>query len=383
MTGRRGKGEGSIAKRSDGRWSAYVTGLNGRRRYVYGKSRAEAARSLAAITQQRDSGLPLPTGRETVASFLAGWLEGRRSQLRPGPWRRSEEYVRIHIVPVIGRVRLTRLTPQHLSHLYEDRLRAGLGPTSVHHLHATIHTALDQAVRWNLVPRNVADLVDPPRVGRRAMTVLTPEQVRVLLDAARGGALEAIIAVAVSTGMRRGELLALRWRDVDLERGTARVVGTMQRGFDRRLAIAEPKTARSRRQVELSDFASDALRRHRAGQTAKRLQLGTEWDDNDLVFPNPFGKPQDGSHLLLGQFVPLLERASLPRIRFHDLRHTAATLLLGRGVHPKIVSEMLGHTTIGITLDLYSHVTPTMQREAAHTMDDLLNAAGGGPRDAR
>lgn len=372
VPGRRGKGEGSIVKRTDGRWSAYATGMNGQRRYVYGKTRTEVAHKLGALTQQLSSGLPLPSGRETVGSFLATWLEGRRSQLRPAPWRRSEEYVRIHIVPVIGHVKVSRLTPQHLTRLYEGRLRAGLSTTSVHHLQATLHTALGQAVRWNLVPRNVADLVDPPRVRRTEMTVLNPDQVRVLLDAAKQGPLEAIVAVAVSTGMRRGELLALRWRDVDLNRGTIHVVGTLQRGFDRQLVIAETKTSRSRRQVELSDFASDALRRHRASQTEVRLLLGEEWQDHELVFPNQFGKLQDGGHLLLGQFVPLLKRAGLPRIRFHDLRHTAATLLLGRGIHPKIVSEMLGHTTVGITLDLYSHVTPTMQREAARAMDEIL-----------
>ena len=350
-----------------------MTGFNGQRRYVYGKTRAEAARKLAALTQQRDSGLPMPAGRQTVASFLAEWLQGQRSQLRPKSWRRHEEHIRIHIVPVVGNVGLRRLTPQHLSHLYANRLASGLSPLSVHHIHATMHRALVHAVRWGLVARNVADLVDPPRVQHREMLVLSPEQVRRLLEAAKGGPLEAVIAVAVSTGLRRGELLALRWRDVELDVGVLRVVGTLQRDYDRKLVIAEPKTARSRRQVELSAIAVDALRAHRAAQTETRLLLGEEWEDNDLVFPNPFGRPQDGSHLLLGQFVPLLESAGLPRIRLHDLRHTAATLLLGRGIHPKIVSEMLGHTTVGITLDLYSHVTPTMHRAAANAIDDALS----------
>ena len=372
MPGRRGRGEGSIFKRADGRWTAYATTYGGQRRYVYGRTRTEVAKKLAEVAQQRDSGLPAPLGRETIASFLADWLEGQRSQLRPKSWKRHEEHIRIHIVPVIGSVALRRLTPQHLNHLYANRLAAGLSAVSVHHIHGTVHRALVHAVRWGLVTRNVADLVDPPRMERREMTVLGVEQVRGLLDAARDGPIEAIIAVAISTGLRRGELLALRWRDVDLDLGVLRVVGTLQRGYDRQLVISETKTARSRRQVELSGLAVDALRRHRAKQTELRLMLGDEWHDHELVFPNAIGKPQDGSHLLLGQFVPLLKRSGLPRIRFHDLRHTAATLLLGRGVHPKIVSEMLGHTTIGITLDLYSHVTPTMHREAARTMDELL-----------
>ena len=370
--GRRSRGEGSIFKRADGRWAGVATGLNGHRCYVYGKSRAEAARKLAELTRQRDSGLPMPTGRQTVAAFLAEWLQGQRSQLRPKSWRRHEEHIRIHIVPVMGNVTLRRLAPQHVNQLYANRLAAGLSPVSVHHIHATMHRALVHAVRWGLVARNVADLVDPPRVEHREMRVLTADQVRRLLAASKDGPLEALIAVAVSTGLRRGELLALRWRDVDLDAGALRVVGTLQRDYNRKLLISEPKTARSRRQIELSSLAVDALRRHRSAQTETRLLLGDQWEDHDLVFPNPFGKPQDGSHLLLGQFVPLLERTGLPRVRLHDLRHTAATLLLSRGMHPKIVSEMLGHTTVAITLDLYSHVTPTMQREAARAMDDLL-----------
>ena len=371
-TARRSRGEGSIFKRADGRWTAFLTGFNGQRRYVYGKTRAEAARKLVELTQQRDSGLPMPAGHQTVASFLAEWLQGQRSQLRPKSWRRHEEHIRIHIAPVVGNVGLRRLTPQHLSHLYANRLASGLSPLSVHHIHATMHRALVHAVRWGLVARNVADLVDPPRVQHREMLVLSPEQVRRLLEAAKGGPLEAVIAVAVSTGLRRGELLALRWRDVDLDVGVLRVVGTLQRDYSRKLAITEPKTVRSRRQVELSAVAVNALRAHRAAQTQARLLLGEDWEDGDLVFPNPVGRPQDGSHLLLGQFVPLLQRAGLPRIRLHDLRHTAATLLLGQGIHPKIVSEMLGHTTVGITLDLYSHVTPTMHRAAADAIDDAL-----------
>lgn len=371
-TRRRSRGEGSIFRRADGRWTGVVTGLNGRRCYVYGRTRAEAARKLTDLTHRRDSGLPMPTGRHTVASFLGEWLQGQRSQLRPKSWRRHEEHIRIHIVPVIGTVTLRRLAPQHLNQLYANRLAAGLSPVSVHHIHATMHRALVHAVRWDLVARNVADLVDPPRVQHREMLVLSQDQVRRLLAASKDGPLEAVIAVAVSTGLRRGELLALRWRDVDLDAGALRVVGTLQRDYNRKLVISEPKTARSRRQVELSALAVDALRRHRAAQRETRLLLEDQWEDHDLVFPNHLGKPQDGSHLLLGQFVPLLERTGLPRIRLHDLRHTAATLLLSRGMHPKIVSEMLGHTTVGITLDLYSHVTATMQRQAAAAMDDLL-----------
>lgn len=171
--------------------------------------------------------------------------------------------------------------------------------------------------------------------------------------------------------MRQGELLALHWRDVDLEDATLHIRGTLQRTRGA-VMIAEPKTARSRRRVDLTTLAVDGLRRHRAAQAEERLRLGGAWLDRDLVFANEAGDYLSDSYLRRQSFWPLLERAELPHIRFHDLRHTAATLLLGRGVHPKIVSETLGHSTIAITLDLYSHVTPTMQREAAAAMDAVL-----------
>jgi integrase len=191
------------------------------------------------------------------------------------------------------------------------------------------------------------------------MQTLTAEQVRTLLGAALGDRMEALYVLAVTTGMRQGELLALRWRDISLEARSIGVQGSLQRTpFG--LIIAEPKTTRSRRQVMLTTAACEALMRHRIRQNAERLLLGAAWEDHGLVFANTVGRPIEATNLIRQSFKPLLKKAGIPRIRFHDLRHTAATLLLGQGTHPKIVSEMLGHSTIAVTLDLYSHVTPTM-----------------------
>jgi integrase len=372
MNGRRGRGEGSIYRRADGRWAAYVTLDDGGRRYLYGRTRQDAALKLSTALKTRNDGLPLPSDKETVASFLTTWVGGQRHRLRPGTWRRYEQYVRVHAIPVIGRVPLAKLGPHHLEKLYEDRLTAGLSPTTVHHLHTALHRAFSQAVRWGLLVRNPSDLVDSPRIVRREMAVLSAEQVKQLLAAAGGGPLDALLTVAITTGMRRGEILGLRWRDVDLDRGVLSVTGALQKGLDGSLGITQPKTPRSRRQIELSTAAVDSLRRHRRKQTEQRLLLGGEWTADDLAFPSTIGRPQEGRNLVYGLLHPLLRSAGLPVIRFHDLRHTAATLMLSRGIHPKIVSEMLGHSTIGITLDLYSHVTPTMQKQAAAAMDDLL-----------
>ena len=180
--------------------------------------------------------------------------------------------------------------------------------------------------------------------------------------------------LAITAGLRQGELLALRWADVDLDAHSIRVTGSLQNLPGRGLCIVEPKTERSRRLVVVGELAAEALRRHRAAQAEERLSAGPAWEDSGLVFPNGSGKPMNPSNLLVRSYRKLLGRADLPRLRFHDLRHTAATLLLGQGVHAKVVSEMLGHSSITITLDLYSHVTPTMQQQAADALDALLSA---------
>ena len=373
MTRRRGNNEGSIYKRKDGRWEARISLDHGGRKGLYGKTRQEVARKLAVAIKARQDGLPPVSERQTVRQYMGHWLESTRPSLRPKTWLRYEQLLRLHVVPEIGNLRLVRLSPQHLQRLYASRLEAGLSPPSVVQLHAVLRRALGQAARWGLVARNVVSLVTPPRLERREMATLSPDQVRSLLEAAAGDRLAALYVLAITTGLRQGEILALRWRDVDLDDGrTLQVRATLQRtaeGF----VFAEPKTAHSRRQVALGTAAVEGLRRHRARQLEERIRLGTAWEDDDLVFANEVGRPIEASNLRNRSFWPLLERAGLPRIRFHDLRHTAATLLLGQGVHPKIVSEMLGHCQIAITLDLYSHVTPTMQRQAAETMDAVLS----------
>jgi integrase len=326
------------------------------------------AAKLAAALKGRQDGLPLAGDRQRVGEYLTNWLEGARPSLRPRTWERYAQYLRLHAIPEIGRLPLARLTPEHLQRLYAARQEAGLSAMSVRHLHAVLHRALEQATRWGLVARNVASLVSPPRAPRHEMHTLTTEQARAFLQATESDRFHALYVLAVSTGMRQGELLALRWQDVGLERGTVQVRASLEIGTRR---IAEAKTAGSRRQVTLTRAAVEALRDHRTRQLEERLR-SPYWDDLGLVFANEVGRPVEVGNLLRRSFRPLLEKAGLPRIRFHDLRHTAATLLLGRGLHPKIVSDLLGHARISTTLDLYSHVTPTMQAEAAAAMDVVL-----------
>jgi integrase len=372
---KRANGEGSIFQRKDRRWTASLSAGRGKRQHFLGKTRADVSRKLNAALADRDSGLPVIVERQSVTKFLNSWLEAVRPTLRERTWVRYEQYVRLHVVPAVGKTSLTKLTPQHLQRLYADRLAAGSSPTTVHHLHAVLHKALDQAVRWNLVGRNVSDLVDPPRITRHEMTTLSPESARSLLDAAGGQRLEALYVLALTTGMREGELLGLKWSNVDFDGSALEVRGSLQR-LKAGLVVAEPKTSHSRRRVGLTQAGLAALRRHRARQAAERLLLGAAWQDAEFVFTDEVGAPIEATKFLRNSFAPLLKAAGLAPMRFHDLRHTAATLLLGRGIHPKIVSEMLGHSQIAITLDLYSHVTPTMQREATAAMDAIVAPQG-------
>jgi integrase len=301
------------------------------------------------------------------------WLEVMKPSLKPRTWFLYRQLLLTHAIPAFGKLKLTKLSPQHVQGLYSRKIVDGLSSTTVHHLHAVLHRAFGQAYRWGLVTGNVCDLVEAPAISHHEMQVLTPGQARVFLEAARGHRLEALFVLALTTGLRQGELLALKWRDVDLEAGMLQVRGNLQRSKDG-IAITTPKNAHSRRHVTLTTLAINALHAHRARQLAERIELGAVWEDNDLVFANGIGRPIEATDLLQRRFFPLLKQAGLPRIRFHDLRHTAATLLLLQGIHPKVVSEMLGHSQVGITLNLYSHVLPNMQRHASAAMDRLLGS---------
>jgi integrase len=372
MPTKRGNSEGSLTKRSDGRWEARISLSEGTRKSFYAKTRQEAARRLAEAMRDRDRGLPITGERQTVAQFLSVWLETIRPTVGVGTWKRYEEIVRLHLIPAIGAHSLAKLSPQNVQALYAAKLEAGLSTTTVHHIHAALHLALESAVSLDLVARNVTDRVTAPKMRRHEMEVLSPKQRRTLLNAISGDELEALYVLALTTGMRQGELLALKWRDIDLDAEWLRIHATVRK-LRGAFIYAPPKTKRSRRGVALTTMAIEALKRHGVRQAEAKAIVGPAWQDNDLVFADAVGGPLEGRHVLRHYFRPLLPTAGLPPIRFHDLRHTTATLLLAQGIHPKVVSEMLGHTTIGITLDTYSHVLPEMQREAATSLDQLLS----------
>jgi integrase len=338
---------------------------------------------LAEMLRDRDKGLLVVTKRQTVQEYFTGWLEVMRSKIRPRTWKRYEQYVRLQVVPTLGKVELSKLTAQQLQALYAAKIRDGLSPMTVRHLHMLIHKALDGALRLDLVQRNVSELVDPPSLATPDMHVLSPEQCRALIEAARGDRFEALYVLALTTGMRLGELLALQWPDVNLDNGTLQIQASVYHDGSQ-FQFTQPKTVKSRRQVLLPSVTIDALRRHRLRQRQERLALGEVWQTTyDLVFPNTIGGPMELNHFRRREFCPLLHEAGLPRIRFHDLRHSVATLLFAQRINPKVVSELLGHSDIAITLGLYGHVTPPMQQEAANAMDALFADRNENNKDRR
>ena len=377
MTKRRGHNEGSIYQRKDGRWTASMDlgwqGGRRRRKSFYGGTRREVQQKLASAQRSVQDGLPVPSDRLTMGQFLARWLEDvARPNLRPRVFVRYRELLTLHAIPTLGNRSLAKVAPDDLQALYSRKLEEGLAPRTVGHLHRVLHRALADAVRWGRVGRNVCDVVRPPKVQAQEVRALSPDEARQFLAAAAGDPLEALYVLAVTVGLRQGEFLGLKWQDVDLDAGTLKVRRSIARLNGPGWLEQEPKSARSRRSVALTPLAVAALQRHRQRQIEWRLEA-MAWEDNGFVFANEVGRPMTPSNLTQRSFQPLLERAGLPRMRFHDLRHTAASLLLAQGVHPKIVSEMLGHSQIAITLDLYSHVTPTLQAEAAEKMQAVLS----------
>ena len=369
---KRGNSEGSIYQRkSDGKWCAAVTLDGSRRKVLYGDTRQEVARKLTAALQARQQNLPLPNERLTVAAFLGRWLaEIVAPTTRPKTCRFYEQIVRGHLIPELGRFPLAQLGPEQVQAMLNRKRASGLSARSVYHLRAVLRTALGRALKWGLVARNAAALADPPRVADPGPRLITKDQARMLLAAFRGNRLEALYVVALSLGLRQGEALALRWEDVDLERQTLRVEAAMQR-VDRTLQRVEPKTQRSRRTIPLPGVAVEALRAHRVRQIEERLLAGDRWREHGLVFTTSIGTPLDGV-TVTHRFQKLLDRAGLPRLRFHDLRHGAASLLAAQEVPARVAMELLGHSDIRTTLNVYTHVAPELAREAVRSLDVAL-----------
>lgn len=352
MGRRRGNGEGTVFRTEDGRWRGQAS-IAGKRVSVSGRTRAATANELRRILAD---GAATPPAAEvtTLADLLARWLdEVVKPALRPRTHRLYGDIARLHLIPALGALPVDDVRPDRVQRLYAALLI----------VHGVLHGALQQAVAWGLVDRNAAGLARPPRVPRKEIAVLDVPQVRRLLAAAAGGRWAALLALALATGMRQGELLGLQWEDIDLNAGLVRV----QRQLGRDGMPAEPKTPRGRRVIDLPPSTVAALRDHRRAREGRRPAPG----HHEPVFCTGAGRPLCWRNVSRA-FAALLDDAALPRVPFHALRHTAATLLIAQGVHPKVMQERLGHSSAATTLDYYGHLLPGLGRDAAAKLDVLL-----------
>jgi integrase len=379
-TTRRGHGDGSIYQRRDGRWAASISLEGGKRKTFYGKTRKEVQEQLKKAQHEQLQGTLVTTPQQKVEQFLTHWLEDAHKQsIRLRTYERYEEILRLHLIPGIGHHPLQKLTPQHLQAFYKQKLEEGLSSTTVASFHNVLHKALETAVRWNLVARNVCSLVTPPRRRHYEIQPLSIEQVKRLQSVIHDHRMEALFLLALGTGMRRAELMGLKWQDLDFALGTLQVRRILTRvptkaraGQGPSYVETEPKTDRGRRCLFLPSFVLEALKRHRVHQLEEKQKAGPAWQDHDYVFCTSIGTHLNPTRDMLDQLKALLEKAELPDVRFHDLRHSAATALLALDTNPKIVQEVLGHSAISVTMDIYSHVLPTMQKEAMSKLNDAL-----------
>lgn len=396
--------EGTISKRKKGGkvvgWKGAITvGLlpdgMADRRWVSGKTQDEVREKLRALQSEVHTGTLASTDNLTVAAYLDRWLDAKeREGIKPNTVRSYRDTARLNIKPYVGRIKLEKLRALDIEHLLSALRRAGKTPQSQRYALRVLKMALEQAVRWQMLPRNVADAIRPPKIERQEMKVWTPEQVAVFLAATESHRLHAAFYLALMTGMRRGEILGLQWRDIDWERSRLTVRGNLVevRGEPEgrvlngtptvgryELVLQTPKTARSRRTIVLSPGTLTKLREHRERQQAEKDTLGDDWHNpgpDGFVFATELGTPTDPRNFSRW-YKELVKTAGVPVIRLHDMRHTAASLMAYKGIPVKTVSERLGHADVGFTLQIYTHLYDEQREEAAFDLADLFPKAEG------
>jgi len=374
---------GHLKERSPGHWAIIIdvpdpmTGKRRRKWHSFKGTKRQAQIESARLISAINGGSYLEPSKTTVAQFLDRWLDDVKSRVSSRTHERYSEIVRKNIIPAVGGIVLAKLRPAHIAGAYNEALingrrdgQGGLSSTTVIYMHRLIKQALGQAVRWELLPRNVADAVDPPKIERGTLTTYDMAQTVELLETLRGTRLRLPVLLGIMCGLRRGEIIALRWRDIDLATDTMSIVESAEQTASG-VRYKSPKSGRGRT-VALSAMVASELREHRLTQATELLRIGVRQTNDTFVYTRQDGAPVQPRSLsqMWASCV-----TDLPRIRFHDLRHTHATHMLSAGVHPKVASERLGHSRVGITLDLYSHVLPGMQEDAAARVDEAFQIA--------
>lgn len=363
MAKKRGAGEGTIFRRNDGRWTAAITvghDPSGKqiRKSVYGKSRTEVQQKLTRLQSQRLDGTLIARERLTVAGLCERWLTSWTGNLRPLSIQRYQDCVTKFINPAIGKMDISKVRPAHVRGILDSMAASGKGQRQQLYVFQTVRRVFNVAVRLELLVRNPCTSVDAPKVKRRQIAVLSPEQANGIMDAVKGSRWETLFLLALSTGMRMGELFALAWDDIDLDRGVLTVRHSLEE-VQGRLTLKEPKSDSGRRAIRLDALDVESLREHRQRLAGEGLAFSPH------VFIDTEGGLLRQSNFSRTVWYPVREAVGIEHVRFHDLRHSAASFMLRAGIHPKIAQERLGHSTIRLTMDVYSHLLPDSQNEAA------------------
>lgn len=370
MAKKRGKGEGTIYRRTNGTWRAQVT-LDGHRLSFTADSWRECREWIRNTLGQIDDGLTYASTKISIQEYLTGWLSSKQSELRQSSWTHYNQVSRQYVLPLIGEIRLRELRPDQIQGLYNRLLAQGIGIPTIQKIHTVLHSAFSHAVKTGLLTRNPASPAMPPKSPPREMKIYDENQVSQMLLAARGHRWEALYHLAVTTGMRQMELLGLKWTDLDWIKQTIRIERQLVRPDGEGVKFTSPKTKAGRRVVALGSQVLGNLRGRYDRQHLERQSAEDSWEEYGLVFTTKSGRPIHPRNLLRS-FKQLLRDAGLPETRFHDLRHTSASLMLNHGVPLIVVARRLGHARPSITLDVYGHLIPTMQSKAAEMMDELV-----------
>jgi len=370
MTSKRGNNEGSVHKLPNGRWRGQVSHEGHRLSKVFPTQR-ECLEWVRKNRNQIDDGMTFISTKLTLSEYMLGWLTNAKATKRLTTWVHYDELNRLYISPNLGHIKLKDLRAEHIQGLYNQLIEKDIGAHTIRKVHALLHSALQQAVKIGSIVHNPANVVDPPRKPTREMAVLDESQISQMLVVAKGHRWEALYHLAIVTGMRESELLGLKWIDLDWVRKYLKVERQLQRPAGNGVEFVPPKTKYGKRSVALGEITMEVLHAHYERQQVERLAVGDAWIEHGLIFTTSNGTPIHQRNLLR-DFKSLVKQAGLPPVRFHDLRHTAASLMLNHDVPVIVVSRRLGHARTSITLDVYGHLLPSMQAEAAELIDALV-----------
>lgn len=373
--------KGKIEKRGS-KWSFVIDigrdekGKRQQKRFSGFNTKKEAEKALAEKLHEVNQGTYIEPTKTTVGEYMLSCLEAKKTKVKPGTFKHYAWIVTNHIVPKLGHIQLLKLKPQHIEKFYNGLL-TGDNPVSkrtIKHIHTFIKESLDRAVNWDILHKNVAKVVDPPSPGKAEMQIWDEEQMKTFLELARGDRYFVAYFLALTTGMRKGEILGLRWKDIDFDNKMLYVAQSLSRGETGNV-LADPKTAAGKRKITLDNETLEALRQHKHRQNQERMLAGPQWQDHDLVIATSIGTQANPQNMNRDSWYRLLKKATeegVPRIRFHDLRHTHASHLLKKGLHIKVVSERLGHASVEITLNTYGHLLPGLQEVAADQFGESI-----------